>query len=164
VPSQPDNGLVSYAGTYAGLLNVGTTNGTLPVPPGTDPSLIPERASRVTGDIFLNADFTDNAVEGAITNRQSADLGTVFADVILVPTAIDGNGRFQGSAEAPGGQPAIGSYAGLFGGTGATSVAGGTHLQYFDDRFTNEEERGVFVLTRCGLAGDAPICDGVNPP
>lgn len=164
-PTQPNQGLVSYAGDYAGLLNVdvGRPNQTLPLPPGTDPSLIPGQPIRVTGDVFLNADFSDNAVNGAIVNREIADFPFELGDVILVPADIARNGTFSGSAETDDGATGLGTYSGAFGGRGATAVAGGTHLADFLDQVENEEERGLFVLTRCGRPGDAPICDDVNP-
>ena len=164
-PSQPNQGLVSYAGDYAGLLNIGAPepNNTLPVPPGTDPDLIPGQPVRVTGDVFLNADFSDNAVNGAIMDRRTVEGRVGLENLILVPGDIAQNGTFAGGVESSDGEKVFGSYAGAFGGQGATSVAGGVHLQEFLEEVDNEEERGLFVLTRCGRPGDAPICDDVNP-
>lgn len=163
VPTQPDNGLVSYAGRYGGLMNVDAPPTELrPVPPGTDPALVPGQPSRVSGDVFLNADFTDNAVNGAITNRRWVDYGVALGDVILVPADIAANGSFSGTAETPD-QDALGTYAGTFGGAGASSAAGGVVLTEFLESVDNEEERGVFVLGRCGLARDPAICDAVDP-
>lgn len=163
-PSQPDNGLVSYAGTYAGLSNnpIYASSELLPVPPGTDPAIIPAQATRVTGQIFINADFADNAVNGAVYDRTEWDTGAALPDIFLIPTGIAADGRFQGVVQDVE-QDGIGNYGGTFGGTGASGIAGGIHIEDYLDGVENEEEFGIFVLTQCGLAGDAAICDDVNP-
>lgn len=164
-PYSGASGLVSYAGTYVGMLNV---NVSLPVPPGTDPAVVPGQPLRVTGDVFLNADFADNSVNGAIFNREIADGGVslTLVDIVLVPTDIDATGRFAGAVERFG-EPGsvIGSHAGVFGGTGATSVAGGVRLDGdFIDEVDDEEEYGLFVLDQCGQAGTPAICGIVDVP
>ena len=167
-PTAPDSGLVSYAGNYVGLLNLAATSNNigLPVPPGTDPSLAPSQAMRVTGQIFINADFADNAVNGGVYDRASPDGTVVLDDLALIVSAIDADGRFLGRVEIVGDiGTTIGSYGGTFGGLNASGVAGGIHLDgEFISTVDNEEEFGIFVLTQCGLAGDAgAICDGVRP-
>ena len=124
-PEGPDTGLVSYAGSYAGLTNVSTRDGTADAT-GANPDLLPERAGRVTGEVFLNVSFAGNAVvNGAIINRQFEDeTDRVLDTVFLIPTDIDANGSFSGSAENRA-QQGIGSFSGTFGGVNATSVAGG---------------------------------------
>jgi hypothetical protein len=163
-PVGPTTGLVSYAGSYIGLsnLNANTATAGLPIPPGTNPALIPDQAGRVTGDVFINADFAENEVNGAIVNRDSIDNGFVMSDVFLIATDIDANGRFLGSVENAA-QDDIGDYGGTFGGLNASGVAGGVHLTDFLDNVDGEEEFGIFVLTQCGLTGDAAICDDVQP-
>lgn len=159
----PTTGLVSYAGTYAGLINVSTRDGTLPAP-GADLDLLPERSGRVRGDIFLNAGFADNSINGAIINRQDVDgLGFTLDTVFLIPGTIGADGTFGGDAQDRE-QNSVGSYAGIFGGNGATSVAGGIKLDgEFADGVTNEIEYGIFVLNRCGTSANEPaICGIVN--
>lgn len=164
IPNQPDNGLVSYAGTYAGISNLPVPGGPnlLPAPIGTDPALLPSQATRVTGQIFINADFADNAVNGAVYGRTEVDTGIALPDIFLIPTEIVASGRFLGVVENAE-QEGIGDYGGTFGGIGATGIAGGIHIEDYLDDAENEEEYGIFVLTQCGLAGDAAICDGVQP-
>lgn len=170
-----DTGLVSYAGTYAALTNIDADGAELlGVPAGTDPQLLPSQPAQITGDIFFNADFGDNTINGAIINRAfenlnpltEAVLGTSDLDnVVLIPTAITDTGTFFGSAENPA-QEAVGSYGGTFGGTEASGVAGVTALDGdWIPALENEHEFGVFVLTQCGQPGDAAICDNipVNP-
>jgi hypothetical protein len=166
-PLGPTTGLVSYAGNYIGLSNLAaTSNGIgLPVAPGTPPALIPDQASRVTGQVFINADFTDNAVNGLVVNRTNIDRGEDLVDLALIITAIDANGRFLGTVEINGEpETSIGDYGGTFGGLNASGLAGSIHLDgNYIDNVDNEEEFGIFVLTQCGLTGDAAICDGVQP-
>jgi hypothetical protein len=145
-------GLTSYAGTYAAVVNVdgdGTFN--QPVPPGTDPALIPGNAERIKGQIFLNVHFGENQLNGTIYKRHYVDAGTELDDVFLIPADIATDGSFTGTVELPD-QTEIGSYGGVFGGNEATSVGGVVHTAGYD-RNPKHEETGVFVLTRCGLAG-----------
>ena len=137
----------------------------MPIPAGTDPSLIPDQASRVTGQIFINADFADNAVNGGVYNRVNIDRNETLTDLALIVSDIDASGRFLGTVELRGGTTSIGSYGGTFGGLNASGVAGGIHLDGdFIDNVEREEEFGIFVLTQCGLAGDSnTICNGVRP-
>ena len=164
-------GLVSYAGTYVGLTNIAGDGGTLlPVPVGTDPALVPTDAAEVTGSVFLNADFSDNAVEGAVFDRELADSGLALPSIVFVAGTIDAEGYFTGAVEYDGVVgTSIGSYGGVFGGQNSESVAGGVFLGEFDGEgnplnLESEEERGVFVLDQCGTPGaNAAICDEVNP-
>ncbi len=164
-PSQPDNGLVSYAGNYIGLLNIDAPrpNEALPLPAGTDPALEPGQASRVTGQIFINADFADNTVNGVIYNRQVVDYGnSPLQDVVLIVADVNEDGSFSGDVENPA-QDALGSWAGTFGGVQASGIAGGIGIEEFIENVENEAEYGLFVLTKCGDSGDSSICDDVNP-
>ena len=160
----PAAGQVSYAGNYAGLTNIGSTIPT----PGVDPSLWPSEPVRISGEIFLNANFSDMAVNGAIYNRQllpatPADL----PDLALIITDIGTDGSFSGDVEYVGDiNNTIGTYAGIFGGTDAASVGGGINLEEFDNdllAMDNELESGFFVLTQCGQPGAPPVCTNVVP-
>ena len=157
----PDSGLASYAGTYVGLLNIGTRDGTLPS--AADPDLLPERAGQVTGDVFINVDFADAAVNGAITNRVDVDgVGATLDTVVLVDATLAANGSFSGASENTA-NDTIGSFAGVLGGSGATSMSGGIHLTGdFIPGIDNEQEYGIFVLNQCGTAGEAAICAGLD--
>lgn len=170
----PGEGQVSYAGNYAGITNVGTSLGSelLPTQGPVDPELLPRQAATVTGTIFLNANFVDNNVNGGIYDRtlispidpNDRTQDQPLPDLALIITEIDQNGEFFGEVEFDGliGRD-IGDYGGIFGGTGASSVAGVVALEEFDDDRLDELEIGVFVLTQCGLPGDAAICTNVAP-
>ena len=163
----PTSGLVSYAGNYVGLSNLAATSnliGLSPIGP-TNPAFLPAQASRVTGQVFINADFTDNAVNGLVVNRTNIDRNENLDDLALVLTDVTPDGRFLGTVELDGTpEEKIGDYGGTFGGLGASGVAGGIHLDGdYIDNVENEQEFGIFVLTQCGLTGDAAICDGVQP-
>lgn len=166
VGAGPAAGQVSYAGDYAGVLNGGGSgDDLLPPPPGTDPALLPNQPARVSGDVFINANFSDNLVNGAVFNRVVVDNGFELRDVILLPTSITEDGTFEGDAEGPSpdADDVSGQYAGVFGGRNAASVAGLVYLDDFDPDLENEQERGVFVLRQCGLDGDSSLCDGTQP-
>lgn len=176
-----DSGLVTYAGSYVGVTNVGDPNGSDLLPPVSgDPELVVPQALIVNGDAFINADFADNSVEGNIFNREllDTDLNLVaqLPSVVLVVTDITADGTFAGTVEYDNSDPlagttdniVIGSYAGIFGGENADSVAGGMQLEQFDGVGNNlgmltELESGIFVLDQCGFPGSAAICANVNP-
>lgn len=168
-----NQGLVSYAGQYVGLTNIQTNDPLLPPDPGTDPAVIPGAPVIVDGEIFLNVDFADNQVNGAVYNRDFRGNPGVFAlpDVVLIATDIDSTGQFAGERVEYDGITTldIGDYAGIFGGTDAAGVAGGVRLTQFDGQgdpngFTSEEEYGIFVLDKCGTpAANAPVCAQVRP-
>jgi len=168
----PGAGQVSYAGAYAGLVNGGGDGlELLPVTTPVDPVLLPGQPARISGIVFLNANFADNAVNGAVYDRVVVDSGLRLDSIILLPTAIAANGTFSGSVEperqvtggVSGAPVGSGAYGGIFGGTGASSVGGVVALTEFSNLLDDEQEVGVFVLTQCGLPGDAPICGNVAP-
>ncbi|WP_375691105.1 transferrin-binding protein-like solute binding protein [Pseudooceanicola sp. LIPI14-2-Ac024] len=163
------SGMVSYVGTYVGLTNVSASRdlGMLLTPdPSTPSELIPSRAAEVTGNVFINADFADNTVEGNVYDRV-LDGSTSLPSLVLIATDIDANGTFAGDVEYQGdvGND-IGDYAGLFGGTDAQSLGGVLKLDEFDNDLgilDDEEEYGVFVLEQCGTAGaSSSLCDDVK--
>lgn len=169
-----DTGQVSYAGDYVGLTNISIFgNELLPVPAGTENGDRPRQPVRLDGDIFLNVNFDELLINGAITDRQLTDLDTdadpsngiqpiEMVDVFLQGGTIAADGTFGGTV-ALGDQTSVGTYSGAFGGTGASSVAGGLFLDGdWWDQVDAENEVGLFVLTQCGESGDADICDIVN--
>lgn len=173
--SENDTGLVSYAGTYAGLSNLDADGAQLLTPATpVDPEILPAQPAMIESPIFLNADFGDNTVNGAIYERSFVNLapaietllgGPDLPTVYLIPTDITDEGTFFGNAQNPA-QEDIGTYGGAFGGDNATAVAGGIHLDGdFIPGIDNEEEFGVFVLVQCGQPGDDAICANipVNP-
>lgn len=168
-----DTGLVNYAGKYVGLTNLDAA-GTELLPVSADEALLPGQPAQISGDIFLNASFTDNTVNGAIYNRAFTNLeplieaalgGSDLNDIFLIPADITTEGTFFGSVQN-GAQEDIGDFGGTFGGTNAASVAGVIQLDGdFIDLIDNEEEFGVFVLMQCGQPGEDALCDAipVNP-
>ncbi|MBE0414159.1 MAG: hypothetical protein IBX59_11085, partial [Yoonia sp.] len=84
-------------------------------------------------------------------------------DTVFLPaTALNADGSFAGTAEDAG-LKGIGSYAGVLGGTNASSMSGGIFID--DDTFLdipNAAEYGIFVLSQCGTAGEAAICNDEN--
>lgn len=172
----PDTGLASYAGTYAGVTNVASVGSDLlTVPAGTDTAIRPQQSARTSGNVFLNVDFGENAVNGGIYNRilrwDEADPTNTseMPDIVLVRTDISETGQFSGSVEydlsvpsSNTGSGGIGTYAGIFGGTRAASVAGLVYLNEFDGpggTLLGEEEYGIFVLSQCGETSASTLCD-----
>ncbi|RUS59380.1 hypothetical protein EGN72_15740 [Pseudorhodobacter sp. E13] len=190
----PGTGQVSYSGKYAGLLNGGSDDtARLPLPAGRDYDReeIPGQPARITGDVFMNANFADNLINGVVKNRVAVDLdisndpasprfndgtGVPLESVVMV---IDGagegtggqilaNGTFSGKTERPN-QDRTGQYGGVIGGTNGSSVAGGIYLEankVFDsdgESIENAVERGVFVLNQCGLTATGGDCVGTAP-
>ena len=168
-----DNGLVSYAGRYAGVTNMGAV-GDLLLTPTIDVvgGILPRQTLTVQGYVFLNVDFGDNLINGIITDRSwgntpqphytpTYDDDGFLPDIVLTVASINDAGEFYGEAQT-GAQVSIGSYGGVFGGANAEGVAGaifvGDHVGV-----DNADEYGIFVLTQCGLTGDDPICVTVNP-
>ena len=176
-----DSGLVTYAGRYVGVTNVGDPNGSDLLPPVSgDPELVVPQALIIHGDAFINADFADNSVEGNIFNRELLDtdlnLISELPSIVLMVTDITADGTFEGTVEYDITDPLagatdhtqIGTYAGIFGGESADSIAGGVQLEQFDGVGDNlgmeaELESGIFVLDQCGFPGSAAICANVNP-
>lgn len=145
-------GLASYSGNYAGILNTGfVVDGGLP--PG--PPFEPGRPPRVTGEVLINADFTDNAVEGGIRNRRVVDTNTPLDDVFLQITEVNADGTFAGTVVFDD-LSSAGSYAGTFGGVGGTAVAGALDITPVPGN-ADLLERGVFVADRC-VSGDPSPC------
>lgn len=161
-------GQVSYAGDYVGLDNWSGPVPTLPV--GADPSLQMQAPGRVTGQIFLNVNFSDMLINGSIFNRRLLDQNGNASQVptlILTPGTITDDGFYTGEgveATIDGAAVDVGSYGGIIGGVDGASLAGGLLITDFDPNFDNESEHGFWVLTKCGLDGeDAQLCSGTAP-
>lgn len=173
--SAPARGLASYAGGYIGLLNLGPP--APDVPPGTPDSAIPSMATPVTGQVFINADFAGNRVNGVVYNREfGADgTGTELGDLVLIVGSIAPNGSFNGAIELDDFTP-VGNYSGTFGGQDAAAMAGmvqlgtgflvdrdGDPLPAYTDTDGREREFGIFVIDQCPTS--QPLCafvDGIN--
>lgn len=158
--SEREGGLVTYAGNYVGMLNgAGSGEDLLPIN-RVDPDVDPTQAAEVTGRVVINASFSDGTVNGEIYDRRITDAPGIAVDNIsLAPTAIAADGTFTGSAQRD--RSAVGEYGGLFGGTGATEVAGVVHLEEHIDAVNNEFEHGIFVIGACNptpTPGEDPAC------
>ncbi|AHD00402.1 hypothetical protein [Leisingera methylohalidivorans] len=165
---QGAGGIVSYAGTYVGLLNIDGDGGDLIDPTnGTDPTILPGQAAEVTGDVFINADFSDNRVKGTVYNRRITDQpGTAVETLNLDPTAIASDGSFNGQASIA--NIGVGEYGGVFAGTDAAAVAGSIHATNHISALSGGtgadiEEYGVFVLGSCDGASPDPVCNQPDP-
>lgn len=169
VPSQPNQGLVTYTGDYAGLTNLNFPRSAgaeiLALPAGIldDSPIAPQQPDMVVGTVFINADFTDSVINGSIIDRSLVGRGTVLGDINLNPATITADGTFLGDVATSDDQQQVGTYGGAFGGTQATGVAGAVQISDYLDDVDNEEEYGAFVLTRCGQPGEGALCASVDP-
>jgi len=158
----PNAGQVSYAGNYVGMTNISRAID----PGGVPPAVVPGEPVMISGQIFLNANFSDMAVNGAIYDRQLLlTTPSDLPDLALIVTEIGTDGSFLGEVEYRGliGQ-SIGEYGVIFGGENAAAVGGALSLSEFDGEtgpLDNELERGFFVLSQCGQPGAAAICSNV---
>lgn len=159
----PGQGQVSYAGDYVGLDD---WTGIVPTIPGTaDPSTQPRGPGRVTGQVFINANFADMSLNGSIFNRNAIDSAIALDTLVLAVNTINADGTFTGNVE-PFGETGndIGDYAGVFGGVDAASVGIAILIENYTDLVENETETGIMVLTQCGKTGeDATLCAGTAP-
>lgn len=164
--SAPDvataGGLVSYAGDYVGFVNTaGSSEDLLPTAPGTPDDIKPGQVAEITGRVFINADFSDNTVDGRVYNRiiPDATVGSGYEgpldNIDFEPTSIDKNGNFVGNVTDPSHKD-IGTYGGAFGGTDGRAVAGAlTATGHITD---DTIEFGIFVLDSCNSAAADPVC------
>lgn len=141
-------GLASYSGRYMGMLNSGTTV------PGPGAPFNPIQPYRVEGQVLLNADFTNNNVEGGIRNRSVVETTTPLDSLFLTITEITSTGTFAGKVEF-GDREEAGSYGGTFAGTGGTAVAGIIDVKPISGD-SDVLEKGVFVLDRCAPGDPSP--------
>ncbi|WP_323042203.1 hypothetical protein [Gemmobacter sp.] len=151
-PETPSSTLLAtYTGGYVGLLNWGEPTG------GADDEFSPVRSYRVTGDVMMNADFNaDNlSVNGGVRNRQIVDTGESLQTIFFWVTQITDQGSFSGLIKFDP-TKTIGNYAGVFGGSGGSEVAGATILRPIDGD-SIAREHGAFVATKC-VAGDPAPC------
>lgn len=173
--SAPTRGLASYAGGYIGLLNFGPAAPN--VPANTPDSAIPRVSTPITGQVFINADFADNLVNGVVYDRQFILDGDVNnpADLVLIAGSIAADGTFNGEVELED-FTNVGGYSGTFGGQNAAAMAGMVELGAgflvdsefvalpgFEDTGGTEREWGIFVIDQCPTS--QPLCatvDGIN--
>lgn len=163
-------GLASFAGDYVGLSNIGSL---LTTGNGADPSLVPEAATLITGDVFVNVDFGDRQVNGSIYDRvyDPDGLAVDLQTIILTATEFDLDGQFAGTVEFQD-LETVGTYEGALGGDEASAIAGaitlgegfledatvgGVATTLFDD-VEGEAEFGLFLNERC-QAGNAGCFD-----
>lgn len=149
----PTGGAVSYTGNYVGLLNIDGDGGDL-LPTTLPPAARSGQAAEVTGRVVVNADFTDNRIQGRVFDRLQEG-ATPLESLDFEPNAIADNGTFTGKVtQGPGNDR--GTYGGIFGGTDLSAVAGSLRVQDHIDGVNNEEEYGLFVLGQCGSGNEDP--------
>lgn len=180
------SGQVTYAGTYTGITNVGSTSGgqLITPPAGTDVAFLPRETYRTVGQVLLNANFVDNQINGAISQRRliypldssgatvipsptsvipaPVSGGTDLPSLSLIIATINDQGEYFGNVEVYNqvGQD-VGDYGGIFGGVGATSTSGIVSAERHTGIDNAITEHGVFVLSKCGEPGAGDLCSSV---
>lgn len=158
-------GQVTYAGRYVGLLNIAGDGGDLlQIIPGTPHDVRPVQAAEVTGRVLINADFSDNRVEGIVFDRVIVDHPGVDLsnqDIALMAADILADGSFAGEAQQE--LIGVGTFGGIFGGTDASVVAGTLFAEGHISQINDVQEFGLFVLGQCGTANADPICNQPSP-
>lgn len=109
--SRPASGLATYEGRYAGLLNLGRQTGG---------PLDPVTPYRTSGTVRINADFTNDAINGGVTNRKVVDRDFALDTIALEITEIKDDSTFLGRVKID--NEVVGDYGGIFGGQNASDV------------------------------------------
>lgn len=133
----PTSGIVTYSGRYMGLMG--------------DASV---RVGEVLvyGDLSVSVDFENMEISGEIINRDSVNVSSDFADVILAPTNLDSSAEFSGTPtggtitdRGRGGILSTGEYAGLIAGANGEEIVIGIVIEYELDG-VRQLETGGFVI------------------
>ncbi|MDW4499658.1 thymidylate synthase [Sulfitobacter sp. D35] len=166
--SNRQRGLISYAGRYVGMLNIeGSGEDLIEVKDGTPQSFRSKQAAEVTGRALVTGSFSDRRVDGIITRRKVVDYVDGDGDTLRVRDLaldagnIDDNGSFTSTVSQ--GNTVKGSYGGVFGGKGASEVAGVLKAEEHINGFDGIIEHGVFVMGACGKKGQDRLCKQPKP-
>jgi hypothetical protein len=133
-PNLPTSGTASFSGDYSGVY-FGNED---------EDSVWYEN---ITGDVTLDANFSDSTVSGSITNRINS-YAAVHDDVALSVSSIS-NGAFSGTASGGGGGDdnyvaSDGTYEGMFTGADATEVIGSINIPMTGGGYVGFE-MGIFI-------------------
>jgi len=180
-PTNSTSGVVSYAGTYAGVNNLPTIPTLFPHPvtladnTNANTVTLPFQGARVIGKVLINADFNQNKIEGAVYERRSPDIisnatgqGVRFENIILVRSDIAANGTWAGTVERDLRSPnvqerVVGAQGGVIGGAQAQNVAGVVSIEK-DGLFWGEEIRapdGTVLAPQGSLVDPAAVERGI---
>ena len=134
-PNLPTSGTASFSGDYSGVYFGNEDEDSV-------------WWDNITGDVTLDANFSDSTVSGSITNRINDFAGAVRGDVALSVSSIS-NGAFSGTASGGGGGydnkvASDGTYEGMFTGADATEVIGSINIPMTGDSYVGFE-MGIFI-------------------
>lgn len=137
--TRPTSGLATYTGTYAGVLNTGL---------GASGPLDAVAPLRTQGTVQVNADFTNDRLNGGVINRSIVDTATPLRDVFLQITDIAEDGTFAGTVQqfSSSSLNDVGEYGGIFGGRNANDVAAVLVFQP-DPDIAALVEQGAFAIS-----------------
>ena len=131
----PTSGTASFSGDYSGVFFGNEDEDSV-------------WYQNITGDVTLDANFSDSTVSGSITNRINGYGGVEQDDVALSVSSIS-NGAFSGTASGGGGGnqnnvASDGTYEGMFTGADATEVIGSINIPMTGDSRVGFE-MGIFI-------------------
>ena len=134
-PNLPTSGTASFSGDYSGVFFGNEDEDSV-------------WYQNITGDVTLDANFSDSTVSGSITNRINGYGGVEQDDVALSVSSIS-NGAFSGTASGGGGGnqnnvASDGTYEGMFTGADATEVIGSINIPMTSDSHVGFE-MGIFI-------------------
>jgi len=135
-PNLPTSGTASFSGDYSGVY-FGNED---------EDSVWYEN---ITGDVTLDANFSDSTVSGSITNRINSYEDTAVHDDVALSVSSISNGAFSGTASGGGGGDdnyvaSDGTYEGMFTGADATEVIGSINIPMTGDSYVGFE-MGIFI-------------------
>ena len=139
-PNLPTSGTASFSGDYSGVYFANKEEDSV-------------WWDIITGDVTLDANFSDSTVSGSIINRDSVESGDL--DNVTLSASSISNGAFSGTASGGGGGDGDGNYVasdgtyeGMFTGADATEVIGSINIPMTDDDGEDPIdgfEMGIFI-------------------
>ena len=135
-PNLPTSGTASFSGDYSGVYFGNEDEDSV-------------WYDNITGDVTLDANFSDSTVSGSITNRISSYADAAVHDDVALSVSSISNGAFSGTASGGGGGydnyvASDGTYEGMFTGADATEVIGSINIPMTNDSYVGFE-MGIFI-------------------
>ena len=136
-PNLPTSGTASFSGDYSGVYFANMEEDSVWM-------------EIITGDVTLDANFSDSTVSGSIINRDSVESGDL--DNVTLSASSISNGAFSGTASGGGDGDgnyvaSDGTYEGMFTGAVGSEVIGSINIPIINaDHSPNDGfEMGIFI-------------------
>ena len=134
-PNLPTSGTASFSGDYSGVYfeNMEEDSVWMEI---------------ITGDVTLDANFSDSTVSGSIINRGSDVMGDLDLDNVTLSASSISNGAFSGTASDDGDGNYVvsdGTYEGMFTGAVGSEVIGSINIPTINASPNGGFEMGIFI-------------------